>query len=133
MSGWAVALIGLLTTGIGSAGTYLVQGWLQRGREPALIQKITAEAHEQIYAAYGELIEQQRRDVALGREEARAARSEAQEARLRAAEAETRAAAAEARAAGAEAAMREMQALVRQHVPDADGLLRDLERVLKSR
>ncbi len=133
MAQWVVALISLLAAAAGGTGTYLARGWMERGREPALIAKLMAAANEQIYASYGDLLGELRHDAELARQESRAARAEAQEARLRAAEAETRAAGAEARAAGTEAQMAEMTILIRRAVPDAEGLLREIERMIGDR
>lgn len=124
--------------GSGMAGA-LLKHWIERRREAATIEKITAEAHNQIYRAYGELLDDLRTDASSARSEAAAARkaawaaeSRASEAEAHATAAETRAAAAEARAANAEALVAEIRTLVEEH-PGAEELLTQIEKLQQRR
>lgn len=118
--------------GGGVAGA-LIKHWFTRRTQDATIEKITAEAHSQIYKAYGDLLDDLRTDAASARAEANAARkaawaaeARATEAEMRATSAEARAAAAETRAAAAEAVVGEIRKLVQAH-PNAEELLRQIE------
>lgn len=124
--------------GSGMAGA-LLKHWIERRRESATVEKITAEAHNQIYRAYGELLDDLRQDAGSARSEAMAARkaawaaeSRAGEAEARASAAESRAAAAEARAASVEALVAEIRALVGKH-PDAEELLKQIDTIWERR
>lgn len=131
------AILSTLAGG-GVAGA-LIKQWFTRRTQDAQIEKITAEAHSQIYKAYGDLLDDLRADAASARAEANAARkaawaaeARATEAETRATAAETRAAAAEARAAAAEAVVGEIRTLVRAH-PNAEELLRQIEELQRRR
>lgn len=126
---WAQIVGVLAAGGAGSAGTVLVQGWLRRDREQALVQKLTAAANEQIYKSYSGVLQELRTEFKVTREELASARAEAQEATLRAREAESRAAGAEVRAAVAQTALRELCTLIKEQMPGAAALVAGFERI----
>lgn len=125
----------LLILGIlgGSTGTALVRWWGDRGHKAAVASKAREEANAIVRESYEELIEELRRDASSARAEARDARHESREAARRAADAELVAASASASAARAELALAEVKRLVVEHVPDADELIRQIERVASRR
>lgn len=121
----------LLILGIlgGATGRELIARIFDRGRQQALASKARADANAIVRESYEELIEELRRDAASARTEARDARHEAREATRRAGDAEQIAATASASAARAELVLAEVKRLVVEHVPDAEDLLRQIERV----
>lgn len=119
---------------LGGGGGAALFNWLsQRRSAEALTKKITAEAKDIVYESYRDLIDALRKDAEMARAEAADARAQARDAQRRAAEAEMVAASAVEQAAKAAMVLVEVRRLVAEQVPDADDLLRQIEKLAATR
>lgn len=120
---------------VSTVGAVLVTGWFGRRQARAQADRITADitaqAHRQIYAEYGNLIAELRTDAKLAREQSRGALEMARDAERRADEAEECAYQAEMRMRALErllAGLRTFLATVT--APGVDAFLAQMDRLL---
>lgn len=120
---------------VSTVAAVLVTGWFGRRQVRAQADRITADitakAHQQIYAEYGNLIAALRTDAQLAREQSRGALETARDAERRADEAEERAYQAEMRMRALERLLSVLRTfLATVTVPGVDAFLAQMDRLL---